>query len=114
MDMKVKGTLPLGLKICSSKSQNKTQDIKSTEKTCRTFDCCFKRILKAGIYGNAGGSAAVVSNMHEGLGFTWFLGYLFLVRHLILRYGKRKTALFRYQNKEKLSSTDDHRELKNP
>jgi len=50
----------------------------------------------------------------EGLGFTWFLGYLFLVRHLILRYGKRKTALFRYQNKEKLSSTDDHRELKNP
>jgi len=28
--------------------QNKTQDIKSTEKTCRTFDCCFKRILKVG------------------------------------------------------------------
>jgi len=28
--------------------QNKTQDIKSTENTCRTFDCCFKRILKVG------------------------------------------------------------------
>lgn len=65
MDMKVKGTLPLGCKISSSKSQNKTQDIKSTEKTCRTFDCCFKRILKVGIYGNAGGSAAVVSNMRK-------------------------------------------------
>ncbi|KAJ6860231.1 hypothetical protein NC651_036557 [Populus alba x Populus x berolinensis] len=62
MDMKAKGTLPLGCKISSSKSQNKTQDSKSTEKTCRTFDCCFKRILKVGIYGNAGGSAAVAAS----------------------------------------------------